>query len=222
MPVLPTALQDSASTYLPRRASQSRFLMVRGLRYHVRIWEPDPARPCAGDLLMLHGWMDVGASFQFLVDAMAGNWRMLAPDWRGYGQTDRPQADCYWFQDYLADMDELLRQLAGDAPMDIIGHSMGGNVSMLYAGIRPQRVRRLINLEGVGMRGASADKAPERYAQWMDELRAGARMHDYASHEEVAARLMKNNPRLSADKAHFLAGYWSAPGPGGRWRVGAT
>ncbi|MBP8307438.1 MAG: alpha/beta hydrolase [Burkholderiaceae bacterium] len=219
MPVLPTALQDSASTYLPRRASQSRFLMVRGLRYHVRIWEPDPARPCAGDLLMLHGWMDVGASFQFLVDAMAGNWRVLAPDWRGYGQTDRPQADCYWFQDYLADMDELLRQLAGDAPMDIIGHSMGGNVSMLYAGIRPQRVRRLINLEGVGMRGASADKAPERYAQWMDELRAGARMHDYASHEEVAARLMKNNPRLAADKARFLAQHWSAKGAGGRYEI---
>jgi pimeloyl-ACP methyl ester carboxylesterase len=193
--------------------------MVRGLRYHVRIWEPDPSRPCAGDLLMLHGWMDVGASFQFLVDAMAGNWRVFAPDWRGYGQTDRPQADCYWFQDYLADLDELLQQLAGDAPMDIIGHSMGGNVSMLYAGIRPGRVRRLINLEGVGMRGATADKAPARYAQWMDELRAGARMRDYATLDEVAERLMKNNPRLSADKARYLAQHWSARGAGGRFEI---
>jgi pimeloyl-ACP methyl ester carboxylesterase len=151
-----------------------------------------------------------GCSFQFLVDAMAGTGAgaRLARLW-----LDRPAAGRrYWFQDYLADMDELLRQLAGEAPMDIIGHSMGGNVAMLYAGIRPQRVRRLINLEGVGMRGAAADKAPERYAQWMDELRAGARMRDYATQDEVAERLMKNNPRLSADKAHFLAGYWSAPG----------
>ena len=226
--------------YTARRASHARFLSVRGLRYHLRVWEPDPARPCAGDLFMLHGWMDVSASFQFLVDALAGNWRVFAPDWRGYGLTDCPHADTYWFPDYLADLDALRSEQDGHdmasgaraaldavrrfpvpviaalraatkAPISIdtmkpavamaalqagaslwddVAHSMGGNVSMLYAGVRPHRVRRLVNLEGVGMRGSPADRAPQRYAQWLDELAAGARMRDYGSLDEVAQRLM--------------------------------
>ena len=205
--------------YTARRASHSRFLSVRGLRYHLRVWEPDPARPCAGDLFMLHGWMDVSASFQFLVDALAGNWRVFAPDWRGYGLTDCPHADTYWFPDYLADLDALFSQVAGDAPVDIVAHSMGGNVSMLYAGVRPQRVRRLVNLEGVGMRGSPAERAPQRYAQWLDELAAGARMRDYGSLDEVAQRLMTTNKRLPGDKARYLASHWSAPTATGRFAI---
>ena len=211
---------DSVPVYQPLRACESHFLPVRGLRYHVRVWEPDPSRPSAGTLMLLHGWMDVSASFQFLVDALAGNWRVLAPDWRGYGLTDRPAADCYWFPDYLADLDELLRQLAGDSPVDLIAHSMGGNVAMLYAGIRPGRVRRLVNLEGLGLRSTPAEQAPERYAQWLDELATGMRMRDYASHDEVAERLCRTNPRLTADKARFLARHWSAPaGPAQRLAI---
>lgn len=204
------------AVYQPRRPSVSRWLAVRGLRYHVRIWEPDPARPVAGDLWLLHGWMDVSASFQFLVDAMHGNWRILAPDWRGFGLTDRPAADCYWFPDYLADLDELLRQMAGEGPVDLVAHSMGGNVAMLYAGTRPQRVRRLINLEGVGLRDAPADEAPRRYEAWLDELQRGSRLRDYADLGEVAARMMRSNPRLTPGKAAFLAQHWSRPTPEGR------
>jgi len=74
---------------------------------------------------MLHGWMDVSASFQFVVDALRRSWRVLAPDWRGYGLTDRAQADCYWFPDYLADLDQLLDALLPDEPVALVGHSMG-------------------------------------------------------------------------------------------------
>ncbi|MEO7760887.1 MAG: alpha/beta fold hydrolase, partial [Casimicrobiaceae bacterium] len=84
------------------RPSQSQFLEVRGLRYHIRSWG-DPAAP---KLFMLHGWMDVSASFQFLVDALQKDWHVLAPDWRGYGLTEWPQ-DGYWFQDYVGDLDAL-------------------------------------------------------------------------------------------------------------------
>src|SRR4030095_16155621 len=86
------------------RPSQSQFLPLRGLRYHVRSWgEEDAPR-----LLMLHGWMDVSASFQFLVDALSKDWYVLAPDWRGYGLTEWPQ-DGYWFQGYIGDLDALCK-----------------------------------------------------------------------------------------------------------------
>src|SRR5690242_17795094 len=91
------------------RASESLFFDLRGLRYHVRHW---PSRG-APKVVLLHGWMDVSASFQFMVDELRGAWDVYAPDWRGYGQTDWGKSDCYWFPDYLADLDHLLGLIGG-------------------------------------------------------------------------------------------------------------
>ena len=204
-------------SYLPRRHSRSEFHPVRGLRYHVRIWDPLPDLPQAGTLVLLHGWMDVSASFQFLVDAFERNWKIIAPDWRGFGLTDRPGADSYWFPDYLADLDILLDTLLPDQAVDLVAHSMGGNVATLYSGVRPHRVRRLVNLECLGMQATRPEQAPGRYARWIDEIKHGARLRDYGSRAEVAERLAQNNPRLTAEKAGFLAEHWSLPGPGGRF-----
>ena len=207
------------NAYSPRRTSRSQFLSLRGLRHHVRTWDPDPGQAPAGTLVMLHGWMDVSASFQFVVDALRRNWQVLAPDWRGYGLTDRAQADCYWFPDYLADLDQLLDALLPDEPVALVGHSMGGNVATLYAGIRPQRVSRLVNLEGMGLAPTRPEEAPERYARWFDELREGARVRDYASREEVAQRLMHNDSRLSPAFAAYLAQHWARPAASGRFEL---
>jgi pimeloyl-ACP methyl ester carboxylesterase len=199
-----------------QRASHSEFIDLRGLRYHVRCWgEPQPAHRT---LLMLHGWMDVSASFQFVVDALGDGWRIMAPDWRGYGLSERAPADCYWFPDYLADLERLLDAVAPE-PAVLVGHSMGGNVALLYAGIRPGRVRAVVNLEGFGLRETHATQAPERYAQWLDELKAGGSMRDYADADEVAVRLRRNNPRLTKGRAAFLAQHWAYPRSDGRWAV---
>ena len=196
--------------------SHSRFVDVRGLRYHLRLWgEPQHG---SRTLVMLHGWMDVSASFQFVVDALGPGWQVIAPDWRGYGLTERALADCYWFPDYLADLERVLDSLMPD-PVVLVGHSMGGNVALLYAGIRPGRVRAVVNLEGFGLRETHATQAPGRYAQWLDELLAGSSLRDYASPEDVAARLRRNNPRLTAERAEFLARHWALEQADGRWAV---
>jgi pimeloyl-ACP methyl ester carboxylesterase len=167
---------------------------------------------------MLHGWMDVSASFQFVVDALPQDWGVIAPDWRGYGLTDRAPADCYWFPDYLADLERVLDAwVAG--PAVLVGHSMGGNVALLYAGVRPDRVRAVVNLEGFGLRETHAAQAPARYAQWLDELRHGGDLRDYATVGDVERRLQRNNPRLSPNRAAFLAQHWATERPDGRWVV---
>src|SRR5690606_27228926 len=120
-------------------------------------------------IFLLHGWMDVSASFQFVVDGLPLHWTLLAPEWRGFGLSQRTPSDCYWFPDYLADLDQLLDALAPDGPVDLVGHSMGGNIATLYAGVRPRRIRRLVNLEGVGLRARDPDQAPQRYRDWLDE-----------------------------------------------------
>jgi pimeloyl-ACP methyl ester carboxylesterase len=82
---------------------------------------------------------------------------------------------------------------------------MGGNVACLYAGARPARVRALVNLEGLGLLDIPPDEAPTRYARWMDELRVTPPRRDYATYDELAARLLKEQPRLGAEQALFLA-----------------
>jgi len=198
------------SCYQPVHPSSSVVIDVRGLRYHVRRWG-DPALACAErpPLVMLHGWMDVGASFQFVVDALAAPRHVVAPDWRGFGLTEAPGTDTYWFADYLADLDALLDQLAPGQPVDLLGHSMGGNVAMLYAGIRPERIRRLVNLEGFGMPGNTPDEAPSRYRRWLDELKVPQRLRSYDSPQAVAERLCRNNPLLRPDRAAWLAQHWA-------------
>ena len=211
--------------YQPRRPSRSEFVPVRNLRYHLRLWgEPAAARP---PLLLLHGWMDVAASWQFVVDALAEERFVIAPDWRGYGQSDGGGVDNYWMADYLADLEWLLDHYAADTPIDLVGHSMGGNVAMQYAGVRPQRVRRLVNLEGFGMPAVEPEQAPARYGQWIDQLkrlhRGELALASYPAPDGVARRLMKTNPRLAPDRADWLARHWAGarPQPDGseRWEI---
>ena len=176
------------------------FIDLRGLRTHVRIWGPNEAP----QLFLLHGWMDVSATFQFLVDGLARDWRVIAPDWRGFGNTQWCNHS-YWFPDYVADLDALLAHYSPDTPARLVGHSLGGNVVCLYAGIRPERVARLVSLEGFGMHASDPAEAPGRYAKWLDLVRSGPSYNRYADYADLADRLRRGNLRLSADQAAFLA-----------------
>ena len=207
--------------YQVKRPCKSEFVPIRNLRYHVQVWgEPGVGKV---PLVMVHGWMDVAASYQFVVDAFAQDHYIIAPDWRGYGQTKVPATDSYWFPDYLADLDFLLDHYAPGQPVNLVGHSMGGNVVMLYGGVRPERIRRLVNLEGFGMPATRPAQAPGRFASWMDELKklhAGEMdLKAYDSANGVARRLMKTNPRLGQDKADWLARHWAAENTEGKWSI---
>jgi pimeloyl-ACP methyl ester carboxylesterase len=170
-------------------------------------------------MFVFHGWMDSSASFQFMVDAFAREWHVLAADWRGYGLTGRPQADCYWFPDYVADLDRILAHYSPDTPVNLVGHSMGGNIACLYGGIRPPRVAKIVNLEGFGMPATRPEDAPRRYARWLDELADQPTLRDYESVDAFAARLMRGNSRLTAERARFVAENWSEPLPNGHVRI---
>ena len=196
------------------KSSHSQFTTVRGLRYHLRSW----GEPTAPRLFMLHGWMDVSASFQFLVDALKQDWYVLAPDWRGYGLTEwTPQG--YWIPDYLGDLDALLTQYSPEAPARLVGHSLGGNIACLYAGVRPQRVSHVVSLDAFGLPRTDPAEAPGRYRRWLDELADAPAFAPYASLDAVAARLKKSNPRLTDDKARFLAAHWAEVLPDGSARL---
>ena len=213
----------STAAYKPRRQAQVLNFPIRGLRYAVRHW------PVSGvarhQILMLHGWMDVSASFQFLIDHLPDDVEVFAPDWRGYGLSEHGLSDTYWFADYLGDLDALIACLTREghllSPIQLLGHSMGGNVACLYAGIRPKTVRALMNLEGVGMPATKPEQAPARYAQWLDELAKGKPvLRSYEDQSTVAERLVQTNPRLRPDYAIYLAAHWAVRSEeDGRWHL---
>ena len=186
------------------KPSESNFHNVRGLHYHVRTW----GNPQSPRIFLLHGWMDVSASFQFLVDAFERDWHVVAPDWRGFGLSGWAR-DGYWFPDYYADLDALLDLYQPGSPVCLVGHSMGGNIAGTYAGLRPERIAKLVTLEGLGMPRTDPETAPKRIVQWLDALRDPPRFRPYASFDDVAQRLKKSNPRLPDDKAQFLARHWA-------------
>jgi len=198
------------------RPSTAQFVAVRGLRYHVRTWGEARSRK----LMLLHGWMDVSASFQFLVDELSAEWQVLAPDWRGFGLSECPH-EGYWFADYVADLDGLVRALAPDGAIDIAGHSLGGNVALLYAGLRPGRVRNVVSLDGFGIPAEGPDAAPAKFTAWLDALEKPPVLTPYRSLAAVADRLQKNNRRLARDKAEYLASHWGEALPDGSARLRA-
>lgn len=197
---------------LPRHETRT----VRGLAHHVTRWGPESDDP----VVLLHGWADTADTFQFLVDALEGDWPLVAFDWRGFGRSAWSGTD-YWFPDYFADLDFLLDSLCPAGPARLVGHSMGGNIALLYAGIRTERVRSVVSLEGFGLPRSDVEDAPGRYREWLHQLRDPPPFGEFKSYDELAQLLLKRNPRLTEDRAAFIARSWSAETDTGTVRITA-
>jgi len=195
------------SAYRIRRRAREERLSVRGLSMFVRRWGPPPALG-ESPLVLLHGWQDTGDTFQFLVDAFERDWPIVAPDWRGFGRSEWGR-ESYWFPDYFADLDALLDEVAPDRAACLVGHSMGGNIASTYAGVRPERVRALVNVEGVGLPRTRPEQAPGRLRRWLEEVRGTPASKRYDSVEELARVIDARFPRFGPQRARFVAAAWS-------------
>jgi pimeloyl-ACP methyl ester carboxylesterase len=191
--------------YTPRKLSRTHRLAVRDADYLVRTWGSPESAP----LVLLHGTHDTSITFQFLVDALAGDWYVAAPDWRGHGGTRSANGGA-WFHDYLADLDALLEALFAHRPVNLAGHSLGGNLASTFAGLRPERVRRMIALDAFGIPDTDGVKLCDALSKWI-QSQAGdpAPLKIYHSIEDMAQSLCRANPRLRPDQALYLAAHSS-------------
>jgi len=197
--------------YQPIRPARRRSLDIRQVRYNVTEWG-DPDAPT---FFYLHGFADAGATFQFVVDALQGNWHVVAPDWRGFGDST---IDCtsYWFPDYLADLHALLEVYTPGDPARIVAHSMGANVAGLYAGTLTERVLAFVNVEGFGLPDSDPSDAPQRYRQWLKQSQAPSALMTYRDMSSLAERIAKRNPLLSPAQTDFVARAWGRVREDGR------
>lgn len=200
-------------SFEPRRVPWHEDIEVRGLRHRLTWWGERTRTP----IVLLHGFLDCGATWQFLADCLPPAWTLVAPDWRGFGASEWAPGG-YWFPDYFADLEVLLDTLVPEGRARVVGHSMGANVADMYGGVRPRRLEWLVNLEGLGLARNAPDEAPKRYAQWLDELQQPLRAGRYESLAQLTSVLKMRNPRLTQDRAEFIARAWSRPefeSPGG-------
>lgn len=184
------------------RPSHTERIVIRGIRYNIRHWHVRGVSD-APLVFFLHGWMDASPTFQFVVDALQSDWHVIAPDWRGYGDSEwlsRP----YWFPDYYADLHEILAYYSPGHPARLVGHSMGANIAAIYASACPKRVAQLVMLDFLGLKPASND-APALIGKWLRHLARTPAGSVHTDTNAFAARFMEMNPRLNAARARFLA-----------------
>jgi pimeloyl-ACP methyl ester carboxylesterase len=176
----------------------SGYQRINGLKLFVHRFRDPQAPPSGLTLLLIHGFMDAGATWDFVASYLcqAGH-DVIAPDLRGFGQSDSAGAGGYYhFPDYVADLSELCDALA-PRRLGIVGHSMGGTIAVLLAGARPDLVERLALLEGMGPVAAGPETAVDRMRTWLKDMRDAPRSpRPLTSMQEAVERLVLRHPHV--------------------------
>jgi pimeloyl-ACP methyl ester carboxylesterase len=177
----------------------SRFYFSQRLRLHYVDWGNEDAPP----LLLVHGGRDHCRSWDWVAEALSHDFHVIAPDLRGHGDSAWAPGGSYGMTDFVYDLAHLIRQKHLE-PLSIISHSMGGFVSLLYSGLFPQTVTRLIAIEGTVF--DELRPVEERITTWIEQLRdlSGRRQRKYDTLEEALHRMQVENPNLSDEQARHL------------------
>lgn len=205
---------------------QDQWLEVNGLRHHLDVWDG------GGDLtvLLLHGYLDLGRNWSFFVEALPEglDWHLVAPDWRGHGDTEWVgRGGYYHFVDYVRDLDRIAAAVRRRR-LVVVGHSMGCTVLGLWLGARPGAAEAYVMVEGLGPPGLAPDAYPQRLAAWLDDTApfdtepfdTGRFDRPMESLADAMRRLRRSNPRLPEGQAERLAAYATRRCEDGllRWR----
>jgi len=188
-------------------------LTANGLAHHVIRWGDRPV-----DVVLCHGYLDIGRSFDAVARELVSAGHGVASfDWRGHGQTEWIGAGGYYhFPDYVLDLEELLPQLSNE-PVHLVGHSMGGSVCAMYSAARPDKIRSLALVEGIGPPEMEPRDPATRLRAWLDGV-ARVRSRTLRPIESERAALMRmrvQNPELPEELGLFLVTESTKPVDGG-------
>ena len=187
----------------------SHYYVSQRLRLHYVDWGNAQAPP----MLLVHGGRDHCRNWDWVARELREAYHIIAPDLRGHGDSEWVVGTNYAMVDYVYDVAQLIHQMKLQN-VTIVAHSLGGSISVQYAGVFPANVRKLVSIEGLGpppnMIAARANQpAYERMREWIDAGRrmAGRQPRRYATLEDAVRRMQEENPHLSADQAHHLTSH---------------
>ncbi|MBI4517910.1 MAG: alpha/beta hydrolase [Deltaproteobacteria bacterium] len=181
----------------------SHYFYSQRLKLHYVDWGNHRRPP----LLLIHGGRDHARNWDWVAQELRHDYHLIAPDLRGHGDSQWSVGGSYAMVDYTLDVAQLLDAL-GLFPITIIGHSLGGAIALQYTGTYPERVGKVVAIEGLGPPPGliRPRPAPARMLEWIAEMQALARRHPhrYKSLDEAIERMREANPHLSAEQARHL------------------
>ena len=181
----------------------SHYYYSQRLKLHYVDWGNADQPP----LLLIHGGRDHARNWDWVAQRLRQAYHIIAPDLRGHGDSEWARGSQYALIDYVLDLVQLLEQLQ-TFPITIMGHSLGGAIACQYSGIYPERVKRLVAIEGLGPPPSRLRRGPayRRMQNWIAQMQTFASRHPrrYSSLEEAVQRMQEANPHLSAEQARHL------------------
>ncbi|MCR9269142.1 MAG: alpha/beta hydrolase [Hyphomonadaceae bacterium] len=166
--------------------------------------------PNAPPLLLVHGGRDQKRSWDRVAARLATRYRVIAHDLRGHGQSDWVSDGDYGVMDHVFDLASLVETLELES-FTLIGHSLGGNITLRYAGLFPDKIERLVAIEGLGpspnmLAERRAQPVTERLTNWIEQRRSLSSrrprvMKDLA---EAKSRMKAAFQHLPDDLIHHL------------------
>lgn len=168
----------------------SNYIELRGLKFHYLTWG-DKNKPI---LFMLHGFMDQSHAFDLIADELKNDFYMIAWDARGFGKTDRVHASGYYhFWEYIYDLELFINSFTNEK-VTFIGHSMGGIIASIYAGIYPERVSKIVNMEGWFLNKSTFEDSPERAKMWIEGMKSLKQPKPLKNLDDAYNRVRLNDP----------------------------
>lgn len=190
----------------PAPTPTSHFYTSLRMRLHYLDW----GNSSAPTLILVHGGFDHARSWDWTARALAKDYHVIALDLRGHGDSAWSAEGSYMMANFVYDLAQLIEQL-GREPVTLVGHSLGGSVALRYAGLFPDKVAKIVAIEGLGLSPASIDEraqksVPEHWLDWIEMRRAGARRprRHYPTIEAAVARMRERNDHLSLEQAMHL------------------
>ena len=176
------------------------------LRLHYVDWGNEGAPP----MLLIHGGRDHCRNWDWVAEAFRDDYHVIAPDLRGHGDSQWLLGGSYDHVDYVYDIAQLLHQ-RNHTPVTVIGHSLGGSISLLYSGLYPETVTKLVSIEGMGPPPEIFEQrinqpVEDRLDAWVKDLRqiSGRIPRRYKSLEDAYERMQAENPHLTEAQARHL------------------
>jgi pimeloyl-ACP methyl ester carboxylesterase len=202
----------------PAGPTSQSFISQR-LRLHYAEWG-DPEAPV---LILQHGGRDHCRNWDWVAQEFAADWRIVAPDLRGHGDSAWSPDGSYTMDGFVYDFAQLVHTL-GAEQVTIVAHSLGGNIATRFTALYPEKVRRLVNIEGLGpnpemQKAIDARPIGDKLRQWIDDKRkaAGRIPRRYPTLEAAYARMKEENAFLTDERARHLTIHGTSRNEDGTW-----
>jgi pimeloyl-ACP methyl ester carboxylesterase len=189
------------------------------LRLHYVDW----GNPDAPPLILQHGGRDHCRSWDWVAEELRKDWHVICPDLRGHGDSAWVSDGDYDLNAYVYDFAQLIEAL-GFAEVSVIAHSLGGNIATRYAGLYPEKIRRFVNIEGLGFSARRTRTEPgrsfdERFRNWIEDTRkaAGRLPRRYSTLREAYERMKGENRHLTDEQARHLTIHGASRNEDGTW-----